>query len=73
MAEKVLAPLAGRVLKLTTAVGETVEEDDELLIIEALKMEMPVYAPCDGEVIAIQAKESDDVEEDDELLTIEPK
>lgn len=72
MAEKILAPLPGKIWKLSTAVGETVKEDDEVLIIEALKMETPVYAPCGGEVTAIRVKEGDDVEEDHELLTIEP-
>ena len=71
MAEKVLAPLAGKIWTLTTAVGETIEEDDEVLVIEAMKMETPVYAPCDGVVTAVQVKEGDVVEEDDVLLIIE--
>ena len=45
MAEDVLAPLSGNIWKITVAAGETVEEDDEVTIIEALKMETPVYAP----------------------------
>ena len=71
MAEEVLAPLAGKVLSLAVEVGATVEEDDEVLVLEAMKMETVVYAPCDGEVTAIMVKVGDQVEEDDPLATIE--
>ena len=71
MVQKVLAPLAGEVLSLAVEVGSTVEEDDEVLVLEALKMETVVYAPCDGQVVAIAVKVGDQVEEDDPLATIE--
>jgi acetyl-CoA carboxylase biotin carboxyl carrier protein len=71
MAENVIAPLAGSIWKILVATGADVEEDDELLIIEALKMENPVYAPCDGKVMSIHVKEGDQVEEDDLLVVIE--
>ena len=50
MAEKILAPLAGKVFKVLISVGEKVEEDDEAIIVEAMKMETPVFAPCSGTV-----------------------
>ena len=71
MAEEVLAPLAGKVLSLAVEVGARVEEDDEVLVLEAMKMETVVYAPCDGQVTAITVKVGDQVEEDDPLATIE--
>ncbi len=71
MAEEVLAPLAGKVLSLAVEVGATVEGDDEVLVLEAMKMETVVYAPCDGQVTAIKVKVGDQVEEDDPLATIE--
>ena len=71
MAEEVAAPLAGNVLEVIVEVGDTVEEDGELVIIEALKMENPVYAPCDGTVREIKVKKGDTVEEDDVLMIIE--
>ena len=67
----VLAPLAGNIWKVTTEVGAQVEEDEEVVIIEAMKMETPVYAPCDGTVSAIKVKVGDSVEEDDLLLVID--
>ena len=71
MAEDVLAPLSGTIWKIAATLGEVVEEDDEVLIIEALKMETPIYAPCDGRVKEILVKEGDAVEEDQPLMSIE--
>ncbi len=71
MAQEVLAALAGNVWKVLVEVGDTVEEDDELFIVEALKMEIPVYSPCDGNVKEIRVKKGDAVEEDDVLAIID--
>ena len=70
MKEDVLAPLSGTIWKITVAVDEVVEEDDEVLVLEALKMETPIYAPCDGKVKEIHVKEGDAVEEDQVLMSI---
>ena len=70
MTEDVLAPLSGIIWKITVAVDDVVEEDDEVLILEALKMETPVYSPCDGRVKEIHVKEGDAVEEDQALMSI---
>ena len=71
MATEVLVPLAGSIWEVIVNVGDQVEEDDELLVIEALKMENPVYAPCDGTVTEIRVKKGDVVEDDDVLMIIE--
>jgi acetyl-CoA carboxylase biotin carboxyl carrier protein len=71
MAEEVQAPLSGKIWTIAVAVGDTVEEDDELLVIEAIKMENPVYAPCDGKVVEIRVKQGDQVDEDDVIVVIE--
>ena len=71
MAEQVVAPLAGKVLSVAVTVGDTVEDDDEILVLEAMKMETVVYAPCDGVVTAITVKVGDQVEEDDLIATID--
>lgn len=70
MAEDVAAPLAGKVLSIAVAVGDAVGEDDELLVIEAMKMETVVYAPSDGTVTALRVAVGDQVDEDDPLLTL---
>ena len=70
MAE-VLAPLAGKILDVLVEVGAKVDEDDELLVIEALKMENTVYSPAAGTVREVRVKKGDKVEEDAVLLVIE--
>ena len=64
MAEEVRAPLAGNILSVLVEAGATVQEDDELLVIEALKMENMVYSPCGGTVREVKVKKGDKVEED---------
>lgn len=71
MAQEVRSPLAGNVWNVLVEVGATVEEDDELVIVEALKMENPVYAPCGGTVKEVKVKKGDKVAEDDVLVVIE--
>lgn len=71
MATEVLVPLAGSVWDILVEVGDQVEEDDEIIVIEALKMETFVYAPCDGRVSEIRVQKGDAVEEDDVLMIIE--
>jgi acetyl-CoA carboxylase biotin carboxyl carrier protein len=73
MAEKILAPLAGKIIDIQIGVGDSVEEDQEIVIIEAMKMETPIYAPCDGKIIAIHIKKNDNVEEDDLIAEIAPE
>ena len=71
MAEKILAPLAGKVIAINLKVGDAVEEDDEALVIEAMKMETAVFVPCNGTIKEILVKEGAMVEEDDVLAVIE--
>lgn len=71
MATEVEAPLAGNIWKVLVSVGDQIEEDDEVVIIEALKMEHPVYAPCDGKVTEVRVKKGDSVEDEDVLMIIE--
>jgi len=70
MAEEILSPLSGKIFKLMVAVGDKVEEDDETIILEAMKMETPIFAPCDGTISEIKVKEGDTVSEDDVLAVI---
>lgn len=71
MSEELLAPLAGKIIQLDIKVGDKVEEDDDALVIEAMKMETPVYVPCDGTVKELRVKEGDDVEEEAVIAIIE--
>ena len=73
MAEEITAPLSGKVIKISVEAGTSVEEDAEILTIEAMKMETLVYAPCNGTITEIRIKTGTDVEEDDVLALIEAR
>jgi len=65
-----IAPIAGNVWKINVAVGEKVEIDDEVIILEALKMETPIFCDEGGTITEIKVKEGDVVNEGDVLAVI---
>lgn len=67
---ELVAPIAGNVWKVLIAVGDKVEIDDELIILEALKMETPIYCDDSGTVSEVRVKEGDAVNEGDVLVVI---
>ncbi len=66
----VVSPMPGVVFKLRVAVGQQVAKDEELLVLEAMKMESPICAPCAGTVAAILVKETDSVNEGQVLIQL---
>jgi acetyl-CoA carboxylase biotin carboxyl carrier protein len=70
MAE-VTMPMNGKVIDVKVQVGESVEEDAEVVIIEAMKMELPVVAPEAGTVKEIRAKAGESYQVGDVLVVIE--
>ncbi|MFW6334393.1 MAG: biotin/lipoyl-containing protein [Desulfosalsimonas sp.] len=71
MAEEIKAPLAGKVISVLVEVGDSVEEDEEIMVLEAMKMETSVYSTAEGKVSQIRVRPGDSVEEDDILMTVE--
>ena len=71
MATEVEAQIPGNLLKIERAVGDTVEVDDVIMIIESMKMEIPVEAPCRGTIAQICVSEGDRIEEGIVLAVIE--
>ena len=71
MSVEVLAPMPGKIIDVLVSVGDKVSEDDELLILEAMKMENPVYATADGVVKEIKVKKDDTVDSEQLLIIIE--
>jgi biotin carboxyl carrier protein len=71
MAIEVIAPMVGKVVKVLVEVGQSVEEDEPVLMLEAMKVEMPVVAPEDGTVKAILVKEGQTVESDMVLVELD--
>jgi acetyl-CoA carboxylase biotin carboxyl carrier protein len=71
MAVQVLAHITGTVWKIEAKVGDTVEAEQALVILESMKMEMPVESPAAGRVSRIAVSQGQSVEEGDVLLELE--
>ena len=65
------AHITGTVWKIECAVGDTVEEGDTVVILESMKMEMPVEAEESGTVKEISVEEGQAVSEGDTLVVLE--
>jgi acetyl-CoA carboxylase biotin carboxyl carrier protein len=65
------AHITGTVWKIECQVGQQVEEGDTLVILESMKMEMPVEAEDDGTVKEISCQEGQSVSEGDTLVVLE--
>ena len=70
MATEVEAQITGNVWKIEKKVGDRVEEEAVILIIESMKMEIPVESPCAGTISEIRVAEGDAIEEFDVLALI---
>lgn len=71
MAEhRVKAEVSGRIWKIEALAGQQVAEGDTLLVVESMKMEIPLSAPIAGTVQAIHVAEGDMVEEDQVLVLL---
>ena len=66
----VRSPSVGRVLEILVEVGDTVEAEDELVILESMKLEIPVSATRGGEIASIDTAIDAQVQTDEILLTI---
>ena len=70
MATLIEAQIAGNVWKVEKAVGDRVEIEEVILVIESMKMEIPVEAQCAGRILEIRVAEGDSVEEGAVLAVI---
>lgn len=71
MATQVEAQITGNVWKIEKTVGDAVAEGESILILESMKMEIPVEAPCAGRVAEIRVSEGQSVEEGAILAVID--
>lgn len=69
-AVKVTASVPGKVLKIVASAGQAVKAGDSIVILESMKMEIPVVAPQDGTVASIDTTEGASVENGDTLATM---
>lgn len=69
-ANSVTSPMAGLVMKVRVAVGQQVAKDQEIMVLEAMKMESPIFAPAAGTIAAILVKEGDAVSEGQAMIQL---
>lgn len=62
--------MGGKVLKVSVNVGDSIAEDDEVVVLEAMKMEMPILAEEDGEVAEVKVAAGQTVEADQVLVVL---
>jgi len=67
---QITASVPGKVFKVETAVGQAVKSGDTIVVLEAMKMEIPVVAPQDGTIASIDVAAGDAVESGDTLASM---
>jgi acetyl-CoA carboxylase biotin carboxyl carrier protein len=68
---KINSEVAGTVWKIEAQVGQTVGEEDVILIVESMKMEIPVTAPSKGKIVEIKVTEGEQISDQQLLVVME--
>ena len=68
---EVTAEVTGNVWKIQAKVGDVLAEEDAIMILESMKMEIPVEAPSEGKLVELLVAEEDSVDEDQVVAIIE--
>jgi biotin carboxyl carrier protein len=63
--------MPGTIVEILVNTGDDVKADDELVILESMKMENPICAPSDGKIKEIKVKEKDKVDINQTLVVLE--
>lgn len=61
MSVEILAPMPGTIIEVLIKAGDKVSVDDELIILESMKMENPICATADGTITEVKIEEEDTV------------
>jgi acetyl-CoA carboxylase biotin carboxyl carrier protein len=69
--ERVRSEMTGKVWKIVAKVGDKVADGDEIMILESMKMEIPVMVDTDGTIKELLVGEGDEVTEDQEIAVLE--
>jgi acetyl-CoA carboxylase biotin carboxyl carrier protein len=69
--KEITSNMAGNIWKVLVRVGEEVEANQEVVILESMKMEIPIETEQSGRIIEIKIKEGDFVNEGDVIITLE--
>jgi 3-methylcrotonyl-CoA carboxylase alpha subunit len=71
VAQSLAAPMPATVIKVLVSPGATVAKGDTVLVLEAMKMELPLRAPADATVVAVNCREGELVQPDTVLVELE--
>ena len=71
MEVKVTSEIAGQVWKVVASVGDELAEGDVIIILESMKMEIPILAPRAGKLAALHVNEEDMISEDQAVADLE--
>ena len=71
MATPVTVPMVGKIVSVSVKVGDKVKEDDQVAVLEAMKMEMPLVAPVSGVVKEVCVSAGQEVEAEATIVMIE--
>lgn len=68
---EIVAPMGGKVIDVKVKAGDAVNEGDEVVILEAMKMELPIAAEASGTVKDVKCNKGDTVEAEGVLIVLE--
>lgn len=71
MGTSVTVPMVGKIVSVSVKVGDKIKEDDQVAVLEAMKMEMPVVAPITGTVKEVCVVPGQEVEAEAVIAVIE--
>ena len=71
MGTPVTVPMVGKIVSVSVKVGDKIKEDDQVAVLEAMKMEMPIAAPVSGTVKEILVTPGQEVEAEAVIAVIE--
>ena len=67
---EIKAPMGGKVIKISVNVGDKIVEDDEVAVLEAMKMEMPILSEEDGTVAEVKVSAGETVEAEQVIIVL---
>ena len=68
---EITSEVTGNVWKIEAAVGDQLDEEDVIMVLESMKMEIPIEASSGGRLVELLVKEEDAVDEDQVVAVIE--
>ena len=68
---KLIAPIPGKIIQILVKQGEKVSKNQELIILEAMKMRNRIFSPIDGKIAEIHVEKEENVSQDQILIEIE--